>query len=154
MVPAPGLNINGNIGYLDIDYKGFIADINGDGTATDNSDLDLVRAPKWDMSIGASYEFDLNDMGSLTVGARSSYTDELVLTTPNDVGFHRDDLTTLDAQAVWESATGRYRLALWGKNITKNIERLGGTPVATLSAFVAPTQPRQYGATLAVMLGN
>tara|TARA_Y100001934_G_scaffold283502_1_gene403794 strand:- start:3457 stop:5868 length:2412 start_codon:yes stop_codon:yes gene_type:complete len=154
IVPAPGFNITGNIGYLDIDYKGFVADLIGDGIETDNSDLDLVRAPKWDMSIGASYEFDLNDMGSLTLGARWSFTDDQVLTTPNDVGFHRDELTTLDAQAVWESATGRYRLALWGKNITKNIERLGGTPVATLFAFAAPTQPRQYGATLAVMLGD
>ena len=106
------------------------------------------------MSIGATYEFDLNDLGSLTIGARWSFTDDLVLTTPNDVGFPRDELTTLDAQAVWESANGRYRFALWGKNITKNIERLGGTPVATLFAFAAPTQPRQYGATLAVMLGE
>jgi iron complex outermembrane receptor protein len=154
IVPAPGLTLTGNIGYLDIEYKGFVADINGDGIETDNSGLDLVRAPKWDMSFGATYEIDLSDMGTLTLGTRLSYTDDMVLTTPNDVGFNRDDLTTLDAQAVWESANGQYRFSLWGKNITKNIERLGGTPVATLFAFAAPTQPRQYGATLAVMLGR
>ncbi|NIP15519.1 MAG: TonB-dependent receptor, partial [Pseudomonadales bacterium] len=153
-VPVAGLNINGNIGYLDIEYKGFVADLTGDGVETDNSDLDLVRAPKWDMSIGASYEFDLADMGNLTIGARFSYTDDMVLTTPNDVGFYRDELTTIDAQAVWESADRRYRFSVWGKNLSDNIERLGGTPVATLFAFAAPTQPRQYGATLAVMLGD
>ncbi len=152
LVPAPGFSINGNIGYLDIEYKGFVADLTGDGIETDNSSLDLVRAPKWDLSVGASYEFDLADMGSLTVGGRLSYTDEMALTTPNDVGFMRDELTTLDAQAVWESADGQYRLALWGKNLSNNIERLGGTPVATLFAFAAPTQPRQYGATLVVSL--
>ena len=129
-----------------------MADLTGDGIETDNSSLDLVRAPKWDLSVGASYEFDLADMGSLTVGGRLSYTDEMALTTPNDVGFMRDELTTLDAQAVWESADGQYRLALWGKNLSNNIERLGGTPVATLFAFAAPTQPRQYGATLVVSL--
>ena len=106
------------------------------------------------MSIGASYEFDLADMGNLTIGARFSYTDDMVLTTPNDVGFYRDELTTIDAQAVWESANRRYRFSVWGKNLSDNIERLGGTPVATLFAFAAPTQPRQYGATLAVMLGD
>jgi len=42
-----------------------------------------------------------------TVGGRSSYTDEMALTTPNDVGFVRDESTTLDAQAVWESNDGR-----------------------------------------------
>jgi iron complex outermembrane receptor protein len=156
LVPAEGFNISGNIGYLDIEYKGFVADLLGgpDSVPTDNSHLDLVRAPKWDMSFAASYEFDLDDMGTLTLGGRFSYTDDMLLTTPNDVGFYRDELTTLDAQAVWESLDGRYRFALWGKNLTENIERLGGTPVATLFAFAAPTQPRQYGATLAVMLSQ
>ena len=153
-VPVDGLNINGNIGYLDIEYKDFIADLTGDGTETDNSSLDLVRAPKWDLSVGASYEFDLADMGSLTLGARYSFTDDMVLTTPNDVGFYREELSTVDAQAVWESADGRYRAALWGKNLTDNVEMLGGTPVATLFAFASPTQPRQYGATFVVTLGN
>jgi len=67
------------------------------------------------VSIGATYEFDLSDMGTLPLGTRWSYTDDMVLTTPNDVGFYRDELTTLDAQAVGESNSGRYRFALWGK---------------------------------------
>lgn len=154
LAPAPGFNINGNIGLLDIDYKGFVADLTGDGVETDNSALDLVRAPKWDLSLGASYAFDLADMGALTLAARFSHTSKMALTTPNDVGFVRDALSTLDAQAVWESDDGRYRLALWGKNLSNNVERLGGTPVATLFAFAAPTQPRQYGATLVVSLGS
>lgn len=155
-VPAEGFNINGNIGYLDIEYKGFVADLLGGpgSVATDNSALDLVRAPKWDMSFAASYEIDLNDLGTVTLGARVSYTDDMVLTTPNDVGFYRDDLTTLDMQAAWESRNSRYRFALWGKNITDNVERLGGTPVGGLFAFASPTQPRQYGATLVVSLGE
>ena len=154
LVPTPGLTLAGNIGYLDIEYEGFIADITGDGTETDNSDLDLVRAPKWDMSLSASYEFDLADMGSLTVGTRYSFTDDMVLTTPNDVGFYRDELTTWDAQVVWESVDSKYRFSIWGKNLNDNIERLGGTPVGGLFAFAAPTQPRQYGATLVVTLSN
>jgi len=153
-IPVEGLTFNGNIGWLDIKYKDFVADITGDGVETDNSSLDLVRAPKWDLSLGASYEIDLADMGILTLGTRYSYTDEMMLTTPNDVGFIRDPLTTWDAQAVWESRNGQYQLSLWGKNLSNNIERLGGTPVATLFAFAAPTQPRQYGATLVVSLGD
>ncbi|MCP5181613.1 MAG: TonB-dependent receptor [Pseudomonadales bacterium] len=149
-----GLNVGGNIGYLDIEYKDFIADLTGSGTATDNSDLELVRAPKWDMSFYARYEWDLADLGTLTAMARYSYTDEMELTTPNDVGFHRDELATVDANLTWESSDAKYRFALWGKNLTNNTELLGGTPVATLFAFATPTQPRQYGATLSVRLGN
>ena len=153
-VPVEGFTINGNIGYLDIEYDDFRADLTGDGIETDNSSLDLVRAPKWDMSIGATYLIDLDQMGSLTLGTRYSYTDEMLLTTPNDVGFHREELTTWDAQVVWESVNGRYRLAVWGKNLSDEVERLGGTPVATLFAFASPTQPKQYGATLVVTLGE
>ena len=154
LAPAPGFNIHGNIGLLDIDYKGFVADLTGDGVETDNSALDLVRAPRWDLSLGASYAFDLMDLGSLTLATRFSHTSKMALTTPNDVGFVRDALSTIDAQAVWESDDGRYRFALWGKNLSDNVERLGGTPVATLFAFAAPTQPRQYGVTLIARVGD
>ena len=153
-VPTEGLTLYGNIGWLDIEYKDFIADLTGDGIATDNSGLDLVRAPEWDMSVGVTYEHDAGDMGVFSVGASFSYTDDMVLTTPNDVGFYRDQLDTIDAQINWRSADDRYRFSIWGKNLSDNVERLGGTPVATLFAFAAPTQPRQYGATLAVILGD
>lgn len=145
--PTDNLIIYGNVGYLDMEYDGFIADLTGDGIETDNSSLDLVRAPKWDMNVGVDYEFDLDDMGRLTVGARYSYTDEKLLTTPNDVGFNREELATIDAQIMWRSKDERYQLMRWGRNLTDEVERLGGTPVATLFAFASGTQPKQYGAT-------
>ena len=148
-LPTEGLTIFGVVGWLDIEYKDFIADINGDGVETDNSGLDLVRAPKWDLQFGFNYDWDLGEGGLLNFGARLNYTSSLMLTTPNDVGFIRNSLTTIDAQINWEPANGRYRVALWGKNLNGDIERLGGTPVATLFAFASPTQPRQYGISLA-----
>jgi iron complex outermembrane receptor protein len=154
LVPVDNLTFSGNIGWLDIEYKDFVADLTGDGIETDNSSIELVRAPKWDYSLAANYDIDLNDMGTLSLGIRYSYTDEMMLTTPNDVGFIRDDLDTIDIQAAWESVDGKYRLALWGKNIDDNVERLGGTPVATLFAFASPTQPRQYGVTFVMSLGD
>lgn len=148
-LPAEGLTIFGVVGWLDIEYKGFIADINGDGVATDNSGLDLVRAPKWDLQFGINYDLDLGNSGLLNFGARMSYTSSMVLTTPNDVGFYRSPLTTIDLNVNWEPANGNYRISVWGKNVNNDIERLGGTPVATLFAFASPTQPRQYGISLA-----
>jgi iron complex outermembrane recepter protein len=153
-IPMDRLNIVGNIGWLNIEYEGFFADITGDGIVTDNSSLDLARAPDWDLSIGATYEVDLASLGTVTLGTRYSYTADMVLTTPNDVGFDRGELSTWDAQAVWESLDRRYRFALWGKNLSDNVERLGGTPVGGLFAFAVPTQPRHYGATLAIMLSQ
>jgi iron complex outermembrane receptor protein len=148
-LPTEGLTIFGVVGWLDIEYKGFIGDLNGDGVETDNSDLGLVRAPKWDLQVGFSYDWDLGDNGLLNAGARLNHTSSMFLTTPNDVGFIRDSLTTLDANINWEPASGNYRVSVWGKNLNGDIERLGGTPVATLFAFASSTQPRQYGVSLA-----
>ena len=147
-IPVEGLTIFGIVGWLDISYKGFIADLNGDGVATDNSHLDLVRAPKWDLNIGFTYDFSMGNSGNLSIGSNLTHTSSMVLTTPNDVGFHREPVTTINAQINWEAPNGNYRVSLWGKNLNNDVERLGGTPVATLFAFSAPTQPRQYGITL------
>ncbi len=147
VIPVEGLTVYGILGWLDIQYRDFIADINGDGVATDNSGLDLVRAPKWDVNIGFTYEFAIGNNGFITIGSNVTHTSSMVLTTPNDVGFQRRPLTTVNAQINWESGDGKYRFSIWGKNLNNDIERLGGTPVATLFAFAAPTQPRQYGIT-------
>ena len=148
-LPTEGLTIFGVVGWLDIEYKGFIADINGDGIETDNSGLQLVRAPTWDLQVGFNYDWDMGDHGLLNFGARVSHTSSMLLTTPNDVGFIRDPLTTIDANINWEPVNGNYRVSVWGKNLNGDVERLGGTPVATLFAFSAPTQPRQYGISVA-----
>ena len=148
-LPTEGLTIFGVVGWLDIKYKGFFGDLNGDGIETDNSDLGLVRAPKIDLQVGFNYDWDMGDNGLLNIGARLNHTSSMFLTTPNDVGFIRDPLTTIDAQVNWEPASGNYRISVWGKNLNGDIERLGGTPVATLFAFASATQPRQYGVSLA-----
>jgi iron complex outermembrane receptor protein len=153
-IPVDGLTLFGNIGWLDIEYKDFLADLTGDGTVTDNSDLELVRAPEWDLNVGFGYDFPETSLGLFNIGATFSYTSEMLLTVPNDVGFDRQPLDTVDAQINWESTDRKYRLSLWGKNITENIERLGGTPVGGLFAFAAPTQPRQYGLTFVARLGD
>ncbi len=152
--PIDNLNLYGNIGWLDIEYKSFIADLLGTGTATDNSHLDLVRAPKWDLNIGARYDFPETSFGHFSAMVGYAYTSKMVTTTPNDVGFDRRPLGIWDAQINWEAIDGRYSASLWGKNLNDDVERLGGTPVGGLFAFAAPTQPRQYGFTVKMMLGE
>lgn len=153
-LPIENLNLYGNIGWLDIEYKSFIADLLGNGIPTDNSHLDLVRAPKWDLNLGARYDFPETAIGNFSAMVGYAYTSKMVLTTPNDVGFDRRPLGVWDAQINWESVDGRYTATLWGKNLNDDVERLGGTTVATLFAFAAPTQPRQYGFTVKMMLGE
>lgn len=172
-IPTEGLTFYGVVGWLDINYSNFCGDVNGPEFSatvptstcgvvtptgvvdamgnpqylvdTDQSGLKLVRAPTWDLQIGVTYEHEVGNGGLLIWNASVSHTTSMALTTPNDVGFIRDPLTTINAVVTWEAPNGQYRISLFGRNLNNDIERLGGTPVATLFAFAAPTQPRQYG---------
>jgi iron complex outermembrane receptor protein len=153
-VPLEGLTLNGEIGWLDIEYDDFTADLSGDGIETDNSGLDLVRAPEWDMHLGATYTYDLEAYGVVTLSVVGNYTDDMMTTTPNDVRFDRQRMVNWDAQLNWDSSDGRYTVSLWGKNLNEDIERLGGTPVGPLFSFAGVTQPRQYGITVTARFGR
>lgn len=167
-IPTEGLTFYGVVGWLDMKYKNFCGDVNGPEFSatvptsecgivtltavadtylvdTDQSGLDLVRAPTWDLQIGVTYEHEVGNGGLLIWNASVSHTTSMALTTPNDVGFIRDPLTTVNAVVTWEAPNGQYRISLFGRNINNDVERLGGTPVATLFAFASPTQPRQFG---------
>lgn len=154
VLPVDSLTLYGNVGWLDIEYKNFEADLLGNGIVTDNSQLDLVRAPKWDLNLGARYDFPAMAIGNFSAMVGYAYTSKMVLTVPNDVGFDRQPVGMWNAQLNWESADGRFSASLWGKNLNDDVERLGGTPVATLFAFAAPTQPREYGLTVKASLGR
>lgn len=167
-IPTEGLNIYGVVGWLDIKYQGFCADLNGPEFSatvptstcgvvsltaladtylvdTDNSALDLVRAPTWDLQVGFTYDFELGNGGLLTWGMNVTHTTSLMTTVPNDFRFDRRPLTTINGVVTWEAPEGNYRVSIFGKNINNDIERLGGTPVGGLFAFNGSTQPRQFG---------
>ena len=46
-VASDRLVFNANLGYLDASYDEYVADLNGDGIPTDNTDLELRRVPEW-----------------------------------------------------------------------------------------------------------
>ena len=54
----------------------------------------------------------------------------------------------IDAQISWESPDSKYRVSIWGKNLTNDLQRLSVTPVSSLFSFEQSTQPRTYGITL------
>ena len=53
-----GLEISGNLGYLDAQYEDFVANI-GLGGVTDNDHLELRRASEWTGSLAVKYEWDV-----------------------------------------------------------------------------------------------
>src|SRR3546814_19782709 len=56
VIPVRGLELTGNVGYVDIQYKNVQFDLNGDGSI-DSIDYGLVqpRTAPWNYNIGAAY---------------------------------------------------------------------------------------------------
>lgn len=57
--PSDRLSVTGTVGWLDADYREF--DILVGGVATDVSDRALVNSPRWNASLGATYEHPLGN---------------------------------------------------------------------------------------------
>lgn len=114
----------------------------------DNSGLDLPRAPKWDWSTRLVYDWELGRHGYLSLEGAYAYTSKQHVQVNNALRTDRGSIGRLDASLTWEDSSERYKVSIWGKNLTDNIERLSRTEVANLFTFEFPTVPRTYGVTV------
>ncbi|MEN3952002.1 TonB-dependent receptor [Iodidimonas sp. SYSU 1G8] len=173
LIPTDGLTINANMAYNDIKYTNYCADLDGpepfatpangrdlcgpgstqlpNGTwiaFTDFSDLKLGFAPKLIANLGWTYDFPIGDMGNISIGNSFSYTSKMATSGVFLPRSDRRSMLLVDAQISWESPNSKYRVSVWGKNLTNDIQRLSVTPVAFLFSFEQATRPRTYGITL------
>ena len=148
-LPSPRLRISASVGWLDADYQGFIADIDGDGTVTDNSSLELIYAPKWDTRLAATYETPVGARGGrVAVTAAVNHTSKLETQFFNAPYTDRRALTTMDANVTWTSPGDAWNVTVWGRNLTDEVERMQGVVIGTTLNYELPTLPRTYGVTL------
>ncbi|MEN3975595.1 TonB-dependent receptor [Emcibacter sp. SYSU 3D8] len=172
-VPVDGLTINSNLAYNNIKYTNYCADLDGpepsaspaNGRAlcgqgatqlpngtwiafTDFSDLKLGFAPKLIANLGWTYDFPIGNMGNISIGQSFSYTSKMATAGVFLPRSDRRSMLLVDAQISWESPDSMYRVSVWGKNLTNEIERLSVTPVSNLFSFEQGTTPRTYGITL------
>ena len=146
LMPAEGLTLFSNVGYLDAKYKSFMADLDGDGNIDDNTSLKFRRAPKWQVTLGASYEYLLpNDAGSMDFNVRWSWRDKAELTVLNFPVGHQKSVGILNGTVSYTTPNDHIRVSLYGRNLTneKYIEYV--LPVADLFNFGSPSIPREYG---------
>lgn len=168
------LTVYGNAGFNKAKFTDFCADLDGPeftadpasgravcGDVTqlvsglwlaevDYSDLVPVRAPKWQLRTGFTYDFPAGNMGTFTLGSNISYTSRLFVSTLNSARSDRRPVFMINANINWESPDGNYRISVWGKNLNNDVERLGMIPVATLWALAQATRPREYGVSVYV----
>src|SRR5690606_31251106 len=78
--PVQGLLLDGQVGYLDAEYKEFDDDrFPGDSRAFQTP----AFSPKWTLRFGGQYALDLGGSGSITFGAQTRYKSRTALAVDN-----------------------------------------------------------------------
>jgi iron complex outermembrane receptor protein len=115
--PVTGLALGGSVTYLDaklVEAKGIVDLLNVAGNWGGNP---IPYTSKWNASTNANYTFPLGDAEGF-IGAQINYRSVATSSIGNEPVFQIPSYTLLDAQAGMNFAEGRYRVMLWGKNIT------------------------------------
>jgi len=140
--------VRANYGYIDAEYDKYLADITGDQIVTDNSDLIPRNVPENTFGVSTTYTADIGP-GSLQSSLSFRYRDEVELEPSNDPIGHMDSIESLDGQISYLWGDNRYRLTVYGKNLTDEQELAQGTihPLITRGWW---TPPRTIGAEFAI----
>ena len=144
-------NIRANYGYLDAKYDGFVADINGDGVATDNDGFTPINTPENTFGVATTYIWEIGN-GNLSGNVSYHWRDsiETILapepTLPgsaNDALGSQDSLENLSANLsyTWNE---RYKIAVFGRNLTDDTQR-SVSRIAPLTTRGWYNEGRSYG---------
>ena len=155
-VPVPGLTIGLSGTWLEAKIDEFTG-VNGSGAYADYAGAPMPYTPKVQVAANAEYQFPVSGTVAGFVGANlihhsSTYaaigTEEIAGT-----GFDRDlsieEFTTLDLRAGILSTDERWRVTLWGRNVTN---KYYWTNVDRISDVITryPAMPATFGITLSL----
>jgi iron complex outermembrane receptor protein len=153
------LEIRGNLGWIESDYKSFKADTDFDGdTDIDLSGRDVNRAIPLQAAFDVTAHHDIGP-GEMRYTLGVDWEDEapFVYAGPDLLGNSdpdRDGITDrralLNASITFRDAEDRYFVRVYGHNLTDEIYRVGELPVAALWTMAFYGEPRAFGIELGV----
>ena len=124
--PITGLTVGGSLVFLDtklIDTHGpdgnfLVSNANVQANFAGNP---IPYAPKWTLTANVNYAFPVTNNAEAFVGAQALYRTKTTSSIGNEPVEQIPGYTTLDLQAGVNFRDGRYRVMLWGKNVTNSI---------------------------------
>ena len=155
-VPVSGLSLSLSGTWLDAKIDEFTG-VNGSGAYANYAGAPMPYTPKIQIAANADYQFALTGATSAFFGASAIHhgrtfaaigTDEIA-----GIGFDRNleiaQYTTLDLRTGLASTDDRWRISLWGRNVTNryywnNVDRIADV----ITRY--PAMPATFGITLSV----
>lgn len=160
------LKFDVNASTLDAEYTEFLTNIDGGkGVANDPSCLNVDAygnddakclgivpnfSPEWQIGISATYEWLLSNGSSLEVRGFVHKQPEYQYSVFNSDYTQAQARTLVDASITLIDAEERWKLVLFGKNLTSEVYRVAGNSVANLWNFSAYGPRKRFGAELTV----
>jgi iron complex outermembrane recepter protein len=146
--PIENLRFDATLSWMDGEYNevndAFLS-ATGAGSESEAKNLELKSLPEWSFRLGISYDILLGDNGNLNLAADYAYTDESYTLLSNTPTSLREQTDIFNARIGWVSASDRWTVALWGKNLSDE-----DYIVAAVSDQIYPAAPRTYGIDLGV----
>ena len=151
--------IDGAIAYLDSEFTEFLSKDPLDpalfgpaGASVPDQDLSgnaTRMSPKWSVNLYPTYEIDLSNGGTVTLGSNFAYKSKQYHTEFNDDRLAQDGYIQLDANILYEAPDRDFTVNLWAKNITDELVYAGSFSVSTSRAIGGTLMPpRTYGVTV------
>jgi len=145
--PFDGMAIGGAVTYLDATIDRFTGvAINGATGTFDGSRIPYT--PKWQLSGNANYEFAVGANSKAFVGGQISHRTATSSAIGSPDFFTLPAYTIVDLQTGVDFDEGRYRVMIWGKNVTDEfyITNVASAVVDGISRYAG--RPATYGATV------
>ena len=158
--PNSQLTVNVSASYLKATIDEFVG-INGIGQAGNFAGTDMPFTPRYQFAVNPVWNFPLRDGVTGSLGANLSYRSDAITVVggATDLGTEItfaghpvariDDYALLDLQAGIDFQEGRYRLALFGKNVLNTYYWTNAYKIADIIARQAG-RPATYGITASV----
>ncbi|MBX3706725.1 MAG: TonB-dependent receptor [Pseudomonadales bacterium] len=137
------LTLTANLAFLDAEWTSFLADLTNSGVITDNSFLDLANAPRWSAYGAIDYEQPVPG------GLVGWHLDARYMDKHNTWGrdnapvYYRKAATMLNGAIEFTPDSDRYRLSVYGRNLTDKEIKTGTAFVIHPVTFFEP--PREFG---------
>lgn len=121
-----------------------------EGEITDCSGNSLVRAPEWTGRLGYAHTQPMGEYGTLIFNADMTFSSDYYFASDFSELEHNPSYQTYDLSLTWESASTKWSLTAWGKNLTEENIYNGGVQSPTiLDAAVGQIgPPRTFGVRL------
>ena len=156
---TPAFRLDGSLAYLHsvftkfnsidpLDARLFAPGADPAALTMDLSGNRTRMSPTWSFNLHPSYEIDMANGGTVTLGSNVSYKSKQYHTEFNDERLSQDGYVMVDANIMYRSPNRDYSVNIWGKNLTDKLVWAGSYAVAT-SRTIGGTlmAPRTYGVT-------